>query len=256
MSDEKWSDEAVDFVQAIVDTKLILGHRYAQWSLSGPSLEDNIGGASASQEEIGHVRQLASRLQAQGRDLEWIHGAREADEFANAACLDRIEGEWASYIAAIAPTDRAAWYLLDALNVADMEGMITKMGQDEYFHLEYHDARLETLAETHPSTLAEIFAMTLPQALSFIGPAAYDAESDPLYGESFTDRPIAEIRTAFVEHYRELFAGTDVSLNDVDFDRPSLNEWDKTRRRVGGGSISDTDLRQIRGTENELFIIN
>ncbi|MFC6763743.1 Phenylacetic acid catabolic protein [Natrinema soli] len=252
----EWPEPAVDYVQAITDTKLILGHRYAEWSLSGPSLEDDIGGASAAQEEIGHVRQLMRELEAQGRDADWLNGARELDEFANAACLDRLDGEWPSYIASVAPADRAAWYLLDAIDRDDMDGLITKMGEDEYFHLEYHDARLETLAEEDPETIQQTLEQTLPQALALIGPVAYDEDADPLFDAGFTDRPIAEIRESYIQHYRDLFADTDVSLEGVDWDAPALDEWDETRRRVGTDSISENDARQLRGEENELFAMN
>ncbi|WP_247004202.1 Phenylacetic acid catabolic protein [Halosolutus gelatinilyticus] len=256
MSDDTWPELALDYVQAVYDTKLLLGHRYAQWSLSGPSLEDDIGGASAAQEEIGHVRQLARELEGQGRDADWLSGDREPDEFANAACLDRIDGEWPSYIASIAPADRASWYLIDAIDRDDLFGLITKMGEDEYFHLEYHDARLETLAEDDPETIQRTLETTLPQTLSLIGPTAYDADEDPVFGSGFTDRPVAEIRESFANHYRELFAETDVSLENVDWNAPALEEWDETQRRAGGGAISDEDVRQLRGEENELFFMN
>ncbi|MDF9748513.1 Phenylacetic acid catabolic protein [Natrinema salsiterrestre] len=252
----EWPDPAIDYVQAITDTKLILGHRYAQWSLSGPTLEDDIGGASAAQEEIGHVRQLMRELEAQGRDVDWLSGSREPKEFANAACLDQIDGTWSSYMASIAPADRAAWYLLDAIDQDDLEGLITKMGEDEYFHLEYHDARLETLADDDPETVQRTLEETLPQALALIGPAAYDEDEDPLYDAGFTDRPIAEIRESFADHYRDLFADTDVSLTDVDWEAPALDDWDETRRRIGTGAVAETDVKQIRGEENQLFAMN
>ncbi|MDG5817647.1 Phenylacetic acid catabolic protein [Natronococcus sp. A-GB7] len=254
MSD--WPEPAVDYVQAITDTKLVLGHRYAQWALSGPSLEDDIGGASAAQEEIGHVRQLASKLEGQGRDLEWTKGQRDPDEFANAACLDRIEGDWTEYVASVAPADRAAWYLLDAIDRDELEGLITKMGEDEYFHLEYHDARLETLAEEDPETVQATLERTLPQALAFIGPAAYDESEDPLYEAGFTDRPISEIRRSFADHYRELFADTAVSLEDVDWDGPALGDWNETRRRTGADAIAADDVEQLRGERNAEFALS
>ncbi|MHC3438229.1 Phenylacetic acid catabolic protein [Natrialbaceae archaeon A-gly3] len=254
MSD--WPEPAVDYVQAITDTKLVLGHRSAQWCLTGPSLEDDIGGASAAQEEIGHFRQLVSELASQGRDEAWLNGQRDPEEFNNAACLDRIEGEWPVYVASVAPADRAAWYMLEAIDRDDLDGLITKMGEDEYFHLEYHDARLEALAEEVPETIQEALETTLPQALAFIGPETYDHEGDPLYQTGFTDRSVSELREAFADHYRSLFAGTDVSLDGVDWNAPGPDEWDETRRRVDDGSISDTDVRQLRGTENELFAAN
>lgn len=254
MSD--WPEPAVDYVQAITDTKIILGQRYAQWSLAGPSLEDDIGGASAAQEEIGHVRQLVRELEGQGRDADWLNGNREPEEFANAASLDRIDGNWPVYLASIAPADRAAWYMLDAIDRDDLDGLITKIGEDEYFHLEYHDARLQTLAAEDPETIQATLEETLPQALALIGPAGHDESADPLYGAGFTDRPVAELREAFADHYRDLFADTDVSLADVDWDAPQAEEWNETRRRADSGTIADADVTQISGEENELFAMN
>jgi len=251
-----WSEPAVDYMQAIADTKILLGHRYAQWSLAGPSLEDNIGGAGAAQEEIGHVRQLVRKLEEQGRDADWLNGDRKPEEFANAASLDQIDGDWPEYLASIAPTDRAAWYMLDAIDQDDLEGLITKMGEDEYFHLEYHDARLETLAAEDPETIQATLEETLPQVLALIGPAEHDESADPVYNAGFTDRSVAELREAFADHYRELFADTDVSLEDVDWDAPPIEEWDETRRRASGGAVSEEDITQISGKQNELFAMN
>ncbi len=252
----EWPEPAVEYVQAITDTKFLLGHRYAQWSLAGPSLEDDIGGASAAQEEIGHVRQLNRVLEGQGRDAAWLNGVRDPEEFNNAASLDQIDGEWPAYIATIAPADRAAWYMIDAIDREDLEGMFTKMGEDEYFHLEYHDARLETLAEEDSVAIQSALEETLPQTLAFIGPETYDEETDPVYLSGFTDRPVSEIRESFVHHYKELFADTDVSLDGVDWSAPDPDEWDESRRRVGDGSISEADAEQISGRSNELFAMN
>jgi len=251
MSD--WPDAAVDYVQAIADTKLVLGHRCAQWSLAGPSLEDDIGGSSAAQEEVGHVRQLFRKLEAQGRDGDWLRGHREAEEFDNAASLDEIDGEWPDFVATIAPADRAAWYMLDAIDVDGMDGMITKIGEDEYFHLEYHDARLETLAAERPDQLQATLERTIPAALALIGPESHDEGSDPLLDAGFTSTSVAAMRERLAEHYRDLFADTDVSLDGIDWSAPDEAEWDETRRRVGGGGLRDEDLVQIRGERNEMF---
>lgn len=251
-----WPPGAVAFVQAIADTKLVLGHRYAQWSLAGPTLEDDIGGASAAQEEIGHVRQLFRLLSEQGRDEAWLNGDRDAGEFNNAACLDSPGESWPAHVASVAPADRAAWYLLDAIDHDDFGGMVQKMGEDEYFHLEYHDARLETLAEEAPDALEGTLERTLPAALAFLGPATYDEATDPLVEADFTDRPVADIREAYADHYRGLFADTPVSLAGVDWDAPDPEAWDESRRRVGDGGLDDDDLRQLRGEDNAMFAMD
>jgi ring-1,2-phenylacetyl-CoA epoxidase subunit PaaC len=251
MSDA-WPEPAVDLVQAIADTKLLLSHRFAQWSLAGPSLEDDIGGASAAQEEIGHARQLFRLLEQQGRDADWLRGDREADAFCNAACLDAVGDDWVDALAAVGPADRAAWYLLDAIDHDDFRGLVEKMGEDEYFHLEYHDARLETLAEEQPDAVEAALSRTLPGALALLGPSDHD---DPVHEAGFTTRSTEELRDAFADHYRSLFADTPVSLDGVDWDAPSVDGWDEARRRADGGSISGQDLAMLRGSANREFLV-
>ncbi|MHC3437476.1 Phenylacetic acid catabolic protein [Natrialbaceae archaeon A-gly3] len=252
----EWSSEAVDYVQAIADTKLMIGHRFAQWSLAGPTLEDNIGGTSSTQEEIGHVRQLFDALEEQGRDREWLEGERDPEEFANVSSLDTTGEDWQSFIAAVGPADRAAWYLLDAIALDDLEGLLTAIGEDEFFHLEYYDARLQTLAEEEPEKLQAALEETLPASLAFIGPAEHDEESDPLVDAGFTDRSAAEIREAFRDHYETLFEGTDVSLENVDWSAPDTEAWDEARRRVTDGGPTDQDVSQLRGEKNAAFAAN
>lgn len=254
MSDE-WPDAAADYVQAIADTKLLLGQRYAQWSLAAPSLEDDIGGASAAQEEVGHVRQLFRLLEGQGRDPAWLRGERDPEAFSNAACLDRAGDTWLEFLAAVGPADRAAWLLLDAVDHDDFRGMVDKMGEDEYFHLEYHDARLLTLAEEQPDELTTALESSLPAALGFIGPASYDEGSDPVFAAGFTSQPAAVHRESFRTHYESLFEDTPVSLDGVDWDAPSEDEWDASRRRTDGGGISDADVELISGVRNQQFVV-
>lgn len=254
MSDE-WPDSAVEFVQAITDTKLVLSHRYAEWMLNGPSLEDDIGGASAAQDEVGHVRQLVRPLEGQGRETGWLEGNRAPEEFQNAACLDDTSETWVEFLGSAAAADRAVWYLLDSITHEEFEGMVKKIGEDEFFHLEYHDARLETLADENPDELQEVLEATLPAALAFIGPAGYDEETDPLVEAGFTDRSAADLRGAFLSHFEELLGPTAVSLDGIDRDAPAHGEWNETRRRVGDGAISQSVVDSLRGVENEMFKI-
>lgn len=250
-----WPKEAVEFVQAIADTKFVLSHRYAEWMLAGPSLEDDIGGASTAQDEAGHVRQLFRLLAAQGREQGWLEGDRSPEEFSNAACLDERSESWVSHLASAAVADRAAWYLLDAVVHEDFRGLTQKIGEDEYFHLEYHDARLETLAPDDPEELQVELESALPHALAFIGPPEYDAETDPLVAAGVTDRAVSEIREGFLAHFDDLFEDTAVSLDGIDRRGPTLDEWNETRRRVGGGALEGTVIEQLTGRKNELYRI-
>lgn len=254
-SEPAWPAEAVDLVQAVADTKLLLSQRYAEWMLAGPALEDDIAGASAAQDEIGHVRQLFRLLEQQGRDGDWLEGEREATEFANVASLDSKPESWIELVAAADAAERAAWYLLDAIVHEDFDGLAERIGQDEYFHLEHLDGRLETLATEHPAALRSALESSLPAALSLLGPATHVDDEDPLFAAGFTDRSVAEMREAYRDTYEGLLDGTAVSLSDVDWDAPDPDAWDPERRRVGDGGPDAATLDSLRGTENAEFVI-
>lgn len=254
MSDE-WPPEAVDLLQAIADTKLLLSQRYAEWMLSGPVLEDDIAGSSASQDEIGHVRQLFRLLTQQGREQSWLEGDRELDEFCHAATLDDSPDGWVNFVVAMNVTERAAWYLLDACVHDDFTGLGQRIGQDEYFHLEHLDGRIETLSAERPDDVTAAFERYLPDALAFVGPTTLDDDADPLLDAGFTDRSVAELRDAYRRKYEEMLADTDVSLDGVDWDVPDPESWDATRRRVGEGTIDQETLDSLTGAGSQEFAI-
>jgi ring-1,2-phenylacetyl-CoA epoxidase subunit PaaC len=257
-ADAGWPAEAVDYVQSVADTKLLLSHRYAEWMLSGPALEDDIAGASAAQDELGHVRQLFRLLDQQGRDDDWLEGDRSPGEFANAAPLDTNPEGWVEFVVTLGLVERAAWYLVDAIDHADFDGLGTRIGQDEFFHLEFLDGRLETLAAERPDEVTEAMEAALPGVLAFLGPAGYDDDTDPLVAAGFTDRSVAVLRSSFRDRYDELLGGTGLSLAtfDIDWSAPSLEAWDATRRRVGGGSISEADVERLSGVRNAEFAMD
>lgn len=249
---DTWPDGADEFVQAIADTKLLLSLRYAEWMLSGPALEDDIAGANAAQDELGHIRQLFRLLQDQGRESEWLEGERSPEEFANVQTLDTAAENWVDHVVQVATADWAAWLLLDAITHDDFS-VVQKIGEDEYFHLEHHDGRLESLADTDPDALQSALETILPDVLAFIGPPEYDEDTDPLVQNEFTDRSVAELRDAFVAHYEDLLEGTDVSLAGIDTDYPSREEWDAERRRTTEGGIDSEIIEVLQGKENKEF---
>ena len=251
----EWPDAGVDYMQAIADTKLLLSHRYSQWMLSGPALEDGIAGASCAQDELGHVRQLFRLLGEQGQENEWLEGDREAMEYANAAPLDERPDDWMSFVATVGPIERASWYMLDAVDHEDFSGLKTRLGQDEFFHLEFLDGRLEAFAAEDPEGVIEAIESAMPGVLAYVGPADYDADTDPLVAAGYTDRPALELRTALREKYEEILAETAVSVGDlnVDWDAPTADEWNAIRRRTGDGSIPEEDVTALSGVRNKEF---
>lgn len=247
----EWPAGAADYVQAIADTKLVLSHWYAECAFLGPHVADNIALLSMVQDEYGHARQLFFQLERQGRDADWLRGEREADAFANAATTDRPADGWLEFVVRTGLTDRAALLLVDAIVHDDFAGLTEKIGEEEYAHLEFHDAWFETLADDQPDGFEAALEATLPDVVAFVGPAAHDEEGDPLLAAGFTDRSVAELREALLAHYEELLSGTAVSVPAID--GPALDEWDAERRRTVGGGIEERVLNSLRGVENREF---
>lgn len=257
-ADAGWPEEAVDYVQAVADTKLLLSQRYAQWMLSGPVLEDDIAGASAAQDELGHVRQLFRLLGQQGRDDDWLEGDRSPAEFANAPSLDENPDSWPAFVVTMGLTERATWYLIDAIDHEDFEGLGTRIGQDEFFHLEFLDGRLETLADDDTDAVVAALEAALPAVLAYLGPPTHDEETDPLVEAGFVDRSPAALREAFRARYGELLEGTPIDLDDldVDWDAPAPEEWDRARRRTDDGAIPEADVESLSGVRNAEFAVD
>lgn len=252
-SDDAWSEAAVDCLQAVADTKLVLGHRYAERLASGQSIEDDVANMNLAQEEFGHVRQLFRLLEAQGRDADWLEHERDAGTYANCSVLDDVADDWTRFVVETGLADRAAWLLLDAVAAPELDGVREKIAQEESFHLERADAWLVHLAEADPGAVEAVLEDAVPAVLAFLGPADHDAEADPLYEEGFLDAPVADLRERFLRHYRAVLEGTDVSLSGVDTDGPDAESWDAVRRRVGGGSIAAETATVIQGTENREY---
>lgn len=250
MSDD-WTPEAVDFVQAVADTKLMLSHWYADQAFLGPNIADNTALFSMTQDEYGHVRQFFMLLEQHGRDGDYLQGERDSEAFYNAATTDDPAGSWVEFAVKFGLTDRAALLLLDAIDHEDFAGLTDKVSEEEYSHTDFHDGWLEHLADTEPEAFQAALDDALPDVLAFVGPAAYDEDTDPLYAAGFTDRPVTELRATLLGHVESLTSGTDVTVGRSP--AVELAEWDEQRRRIVDGAISAAVLESLRGTTNKEF---
>jgi ring-1,2-phenylacetyl-CoA epoxidase subunit PaaC len=248
---DTWPKGAVDYVQAIADTKLILSHRYADQGFLGPNLADNIALFSLTQDEYGHVRQLFRKLETQGCDEDWLRQGRDADEFSNAATIDQPPADWLEYETRVGLTDRAALLMLDAIDHEDFVGLTDKISEEEYSHLDFHDGWLKYFAATKPDEFQAALEEILPDVLAFIGPAEYDEDTDPLFTAGFTDRSISELRETFMSYCEDITDRTSVTVPNLEtFD---LATWDEERRRISDRAIERETIESLQGTENQEF---
>lgn len=250
-----WDDAAVDYVQAIADTKYVLSHRYSQRMYTAPSMEDKIADASAAQDEIGHVRQLFNILRKQGKEESWLKGEREVTAYSNAATIDSPGDTWNESVVKTGLADRASWLLLTNVIHADFDGLADKISEEEYFHLEHQEGWLQKLADERTNELRRHLESELPCILSFIGPESYTADADPLIVAGFTEQSVADLREALLTHYRSLFEDTRLSFDALEFDATEDSEWNASRRRIDGGGIRQEDVATLSGTHSSQYKI-
>src|SRR3989304_4590629 len=72
-----------EYVLAVADDELILGHRHSEWTGLGPDIESDVALSSIAQEEMGHARLFYQQLLALSGQYE---------DHLNAAVFDRPPG--------------------------------------------------------------------------------------------------------------------------------------------------------------------
>lgn len=85
----------IEYLYAIGDDELILGHRASEWTGLGPILEADIALSSIAQDEMGHALAYYRLLEALGEgDPDEIGFGREMTAFRNAIFSELPRGDW------------------------------------------------------------------------------------------------------------------------------------------------------------------
>lgn len=192
-----------DYLIALGDDELILGHRDSEWTGHAPILEEDIAFANLALDEIGHAR-LWYELAA---DLLGADKARFPDQqvyFRPAAgfrCLQLVElpkGDWAFSM--------LRQYLFDAFEAHRLAGLTgskhkpladgaARIRNEELYHLRHTRAWVPRLGQGTEDSHARMQA-----ALDELWPYA-QALGAPLPGE------LESLETGFVPDSRSLFDG-------------------------------------------------
>lgn len=135
---------------ALGDDELVLGHRDSEWTGHAPILEEDIAIANVAQDEIGHaVLWYGLVEQLGGPDPDRLAFFRDADEYRNAALVDRPRGDWAFTMARQFLFDAYEAELLPRLELssyAPVADAAAKVRREELFHLRHSALWLERLA--------------------------------------------------------------------------------------------------------------
>lgn len=175
-------DALREFLTALADDELLLGHRDSEWTGHAPILEEDIAFSNLAQDEMGHALAwytLARELGAPDPDQAAF--SRSADEFRNATLVELPKGDWAFTI--------VRQYLFDAGEQARYAALAhsayrpiadtaAKLRREETYHLMHSRGWLQRLGdateESHRRMQAAL-EMAWPHALGLFEPIAGEA---------------------------------------------------------------------------------
>ena len=168
---------------ALGDDELVLGHRDSEWTGHAPILEEDIAIANVAQDEIGHaVLWYGLVEQLGGPDPDRLAFFRDADEYRNAALVDRPRGDWAFTMARQFLFDAYEAELLPRLersSYAPVADAAAKVRREELFHLRHSQLWLERLAygtDESRARLEDALAAAWPLLPQLLAPMPGDAE--------------------------------------------------------------------------------
>lgn len=97
LSDDKLKGALAEFLLAVADDKLMLGHHNSDWTGLGPMLEEDIAFSSLAQDEIAHAQalyELAGSLL--DRDADELAFGRSVDQYRCASIVELSDDfDWA-----------------------------------------------------------------------------------------------------------------------------------------------------------------
>ncbi|MEK6222543.1 MAG: phenylacetate-CoA oxygenase subunit PaaC [Chloroflexota bacterium] len=176
-----------EYLIAMGDDELILGHRNSEWCGHAPILEEDIAFANIAVDEIGHARvwySLAAKLL--GEDVttypDKLVFFRNPTEYRSIQLVSLGNGDWANTI--------LRQYLLDAYemvhltylaksNYAPLAEAVKKVQNEEIYHLRHSIAWVQRLGlgtdESHQRMQTALTSLW-PYAQELTGPMPHDKE--------------------------------------------------------------------------------
>jgi len=143
-------DALADYLFALADDELVIGHLASEWTGLGPILEEDIAFSSIAQDELGHALTLYTLLADLGLgDPDDLAFLRSPDAFRNAQLCEAPRGDFAFSLVRQYLYDLAEAVRLDALTqsgYAPLAQAAVKMRQEEKYHLMHGRTWVQKLA--------------------------------------------------------------------------------------------------------------
>jgi ring-1,2-phenylacetyl-CoA epoxidase subunit PaaC len=141
----------INYLLALADDELVIGHRASEWTGLGPILEEDIAFSSIAQDELGHALVFYNLLETLGQgNPDELAFLRPPDQFRNAQLCELLRGDFAFSLVRQYLYDMAEAVRLDALaksSYAPLADAAAKLRQEEKYHLLHGRTWLQKLAQ-------------------------------------------------------------------------------------------------------------
>jgi len=204
-----------DFLMALADDELLLGHRNSEWTGHAPILEEDIAFSNLAQDEIGHALAwftLAHELGAPPPDRAAFF--RDAPDFRNATLVELPKDDWAftivrQYLFDAAEQVRYAALALSAYR--PMADTVAKLRSEETYHIMHSRGwvqRLGDATEESHRRMQTALERAWPHALGLFEPV----EGEALLVEAGIKAGEASLRDQWLAQVKPILEGATLSM--------------------------------------------
>ncbi len=241
----------------IADSNWVLGHWYTNCMLNGRELTDFTSMAGIAEDKLGHTRALF-RFMEEYFDLPeyQLEFGRDVGQIHSMDLLDAPPENWADFILTLYLADVAIWRFSNTLregSFAPIANLITKFGEETYFHQLCIDGWLKALDNAERAALSDALPQRLPRALAWF----QNASAEQLLSEGIRTQSLADARRAaaetIVNKLSLLIDIDDVVLNEL-IDDVRDDHWDARRRRVSGSVMPPRLWESIVPTSEDALL--
>jgi len=189
----------VEFLTAMADDELLIGHRDSEWTGHAPILEEDIAFSNIAQDEIGHGLVWYTLLETlTGRSPDHMGFARPAADFRCSRFVTHPKGDFAYTVVRQYLFDEAEQVRLASLSdcaYQPIRDAAAKILQEEAYHLLHSKGLVERLGhateESHGRMLSAV-TTAFPQALGLF--EFLTAEEDLVHSHVFPGHAVLKER--------------------------------------------------------------
>ena len=228
-----------DELLCIADSNWVLGHWYIVCILNGRELTDFTSMAGIAEDKLGHARALFRFLEEYDELPEFqLEFARPAQRIHAMEMLDSPPRNWADFVLTLYLADKALWRFADTLrqgNFAPVASLVTKFGEEAYYHQLCIDGWLKALDEGERAELTHC----LPTRLATLMPWFECAASDPLIEAGIRTESLEDARNRLQQDVKKDL-GALARRADLDYERTEMGRsmsWDPRRRRQTDSAV-------------------